>query len=71
MVLSLLGALVGVILGMGAALLIGAFGEVPVVIRPSAILLASGFAASIGILFGFYPAYRASRMDPINALRFE
>ena len=70
-VLSLLGALVGVILGMGAALLIGAFGEVPVVIRPSAILLASGFAATIGILFGFYPAYRASRMDPINALRFE
>ena len=70
-VLSLLGALVGILLGLGAALLIGAIGEVPIVIRPSAILLASGFAATTGILFGFYPAYRASRMDPISALRFE
>jgi putative ABC transport system permease protein len=71
LLLSLLGALVGVILGLGAALLIGAIGEVPVVIQPSAILLAAGFAAATGILFGFYPAYRASHMDPISALRFE
>jgi putative ABC transport system permease protein len=71
LLLSLLGALVGVCLGLGAALLIGAFGEVPVVIQPSAILLAAGFAAATGILFGFYPAYRASHMDPISALRFE
>jgi putative ABC transport system permease protein len=70
-VLSLLGALVGILLGLGAALLIGAIGEVPIVIQPSAILLASGFAATTGILFGFYPAYRASRMNPISALRFE
>jgi putative ABC transport system permease protein len=70
-VLSLLGALVGILLGLGAALLIGAIGEVPIVIQPFAILLASGFAASTGILFGFYPAYRASRMNPIIALRFE
>jgi putative ABC transport system permease protein len=69
--LSLLGALLGVGLGIGAALLIGAIGKVPIVIQPSAILLASGFAAVIGILFGFYPAYRASHMDPISALRFE
>lgn len=71
LLLSLLGALVGVCLGLGAALLIGAVGEVPVVIQPSAILLAAGFAAATGILFGFYPAYRASHMDPISALRFE
>jgi putative ABC transport system permease protein len=71
LLMSLFGALVGVILGLGAAWLIGAFGEVPVVIRPSAILLAAGFAAATGILFGFYPAYRASRLDPIAALRFE
>lgn len=70
-VLSLLGALLGILLGLGAALLIGAIGEVPIVIQPSAILLASGFAATTGILFGFYPAYRASRMNPIIALRFE
>jgi putative ABC transport system permease protein len=71
LLLSLVGALVGVVLGIGAALLIGAVGEVPVVIRPSALLLAAGFAALTGILFGFYPAYRASRMNPITALRFE
>jgi putative ABC transport system permease protein len=45
--------------------------RVAIGIQPSAILLASGFAATTGILFGFYPAYRASRMDPISALRFE
>jgi putative ABC transport system permease protein len=56
---------------MGADLLIGAIGEVTIVIQPSAILLASGFAATTGILFGFYPAYRASLIDPISALRFE
>lgn len=71
LVLSLLGALVGTILGIGVALLIGAMGNVPIVIQTSAILLAAGFAAAIGIIFGFYPAYRASRMDPILALRFE
>ena len=71
LLLSLFGALVGVVLGIGAALLIGAVGQVPVVIRPTALLLAAGFAAATGILFGFYPAYRASRMNPITALRYE
>jgi putative ABC transport system permease protein len=71
LLLSLLGALVGVVLGLVAAFVVGAVGGVPVVIRPSAILLAAGFAAATGILFGFYPAYRASRMNPITALRFE
>ena len=71
LLLSLLGALVGVVLGSAAAMVIGAVGQVPVVIRPSALLLAAGFAGATGILFGFYPAYRASRMSPITALRFE
>ena len=56
---------------MGIAWLIGLIGQVPIVIQPSAILLAAGFAAVTGILFGFYPAYRASHMDPIAALRFD
>ncbi len=71
LLLSLLGAIVGIVLGMGAAVLIGALGDVPVLIRPGAIMLASGFAAAVGIFFGFFPASRASRLDPIAALRFE
>jgi len=69
--LSLLGGIVGIALGMGAAILIGALGGVPVLIRLEAIMLASGFAAAVGIFFGFFPASRASRLDPIRALRFE
>ena len=66
--LSLLGAIVGIALGMGAAVLIGALGDVPIVIRPEAIMLASGFAAVVGIFFGFFPASRASRLDPVEIL---
>jgi putative ABC transport system permease protein len=69
--LSVFGATVGIALGIGAAIVIGAFGDVPVLIRPGAILLASGFAVATGIFFGLYPAVRASRLDPITALRSE
>ena len=43
----------------------------PIVLSPTAILLAFGFSAAIGIFFGFYPARKASRLDPIEALRYE
>jgi ABC-type antimicrobial peptide transport system permease subunit len=41
------------------------------VLSPTAIVLAFGFSAAIGIFFGFYPAQKASRLDPIEALRYE
>lgn len=69
--MSLFGGAIGIALGSATAVIIGALGDVPVLIRPQAILLAFGFAAAVGIGFGFFPAFRASRMDPIAALRFE
>ena len=70
-VLSLLGGLIGIALGLGLA---GAasYGAVDPV-RPSiaVILLAVGFSAAIGMSFGFFPALRGARLDPIEALRHE
>jgi putative ABC transport system permease protein len=43
----------------------------PILISPWAIILACGFAACVGVAFGFYPAHRAARLDPMAALRFE
>src|SRR6185369_6886708 len=70
-VLSLLGGLVGVISGVGMALLITHTLHWPVSISGVAIVGAMLFSTLVGIFFGFYPAKRAARLDPIEALRFE
>jgi putative ABC transport system permease protein len=69
--LSLIGGVIGIALGIGGSNAISALAEWRTVLAPSAILLAFGFAAAIGIFFGFYPARKASRLDPIEALRYE
>src|SRR5262249_33310823 len=69
--LSLLGGVIGIILGIGGSNAISALAEWRTVLAPSAIVVAFGFAAAIGIFFGFYPARKASRLDPIEALRYE
>jgi putative ABC transport system permease protein len=70
-VLSLLGGGIGVALGFGAAEAMTRFLSWPAVVPPNAVAMAFGFAAAIGVFFGFYPAQKAARLDPIDALRYE
>jgi putative ABC transport system permease protein len=69
--LALIGGLIGVALGVGAALQLGAQMGWPTVIRPDIVLIAVIFSAAVGVGFGLYPARKASRLDPIQALRYE
>jgi putative ABC transport system permease protein len=70
-VLSLFGGLIGIGMGYGLAAAAERFLQWPAAIPPSAIGMAFGFAAFVGVFFGFYPAQKAARLDPIDALRFE
>ena len=69
--LSLIGGIIGIALGVGGSSAISYFAEWRTLVDPSAIAMAFGFAAAIGIFFGFYPARKAARLDPIEALRYE
>ena len=69
--LSLLGGLLGVTTGWGAARYMAAKFGWTMVIEPQVVAIAVGFSAAVGVIFGLYPAYKASRLDPIQALRFE
>jgi putative ABC transport system permease protein len=69
--LSVLGGVIGIALGTGAAQLLAALAQWPTLISPDAVLIAFVFSAVVGIFFGYYPARKASRLDPIEALRYE
>ena len=69
--LAVFGGLIGIGLGIGASAIVSAKGGLPVHVSPASIALAFGFSAAIGIFFGFYPARKASLLDPIDALRYE
>jgi putative ABC transport system permease protein len=69
--LAMIGGLIGIVLGFGGSWLVAHIAEWRVELRPDSALLAVGFAAAVGVFFGFYPARKASRLLPIEALRYE
>jgi putative ABC transport system permease protein len=70
-VLSIVGGLVGIAAGVGAAQYMASRFGFPLLVRPDVVVLAVGVSALVGIGFGLYPARKASRLDPIQALRYE
>jgi putative ABC transport system permease protein len=69
--LSIAGGAIGIALGIGASRVLAWKAQWPILLSPGAVFLAFGFSAAIGVFFGFYPAQKASRLDPIEALRYE
>jgi putative ABC transport system permease protein len=69
--ISVAGCLIGVLLGVGAALLVNNMTQTPVVITLGSILLGFAVATVVGVFFGYYPAHKAARLRPIEALRYQ
>jgi putative ABC transport system permease protein len=70
-ILSLIGAVIGLVAGIGTAFLIAAAQDLPVLVRAVSLVAAAGFALAVGVFFGLYPAIKASQLTPVDALRAE
>lgn len=70
-IISIVGCFIGLLLGIGGAVTANIMTNIPVVISGSTVLVSFSVAAGIGIFFGFYPARKAARLDPIEALRYQ
>jgi putative ABC transport system permease protein len=71
LILSLIGGVAGIIIGISGSEILSALAGWSTIVSPLSIVLAFGFSGLVGIFFGFYPAYKASLLDPIEALRYE
>ncbi len=71
LILSLIGGYAGIIIGISGSKIITLFAGWSTVVSPFSVFIAFGFSGLVGIFFGFYPAYKASLLDPIEALRYE
>jgi putative ABC transport system permease protein len=69
--LSLIGGVAGIFVGVSGSKVLSMLAGWPTVVSPLSVFLAFGFSGLVGIFFGFYPAYKASNLNPIDALRFE
>jgi len=69
--LSIVGGLIGVAIGVAASTAVGRFLGWPIVVTPASVVISFGVAAFVGVFFGYYPARKAARLDPIDALRYE
>ncbi len=69
MLISLIGGVIGITLGIGGALLVSKFGSLPIALNGKVVGLAAGFSIATGLFFGYYPASKAAKLDPIEALR--
>ncbi len=69
--LSSLGGVIGIVMGIGSAKLLSAIAGWPTLVSVTSVALAFLFSAAVGVFFGFYPARKASNLDPIDALRYE
>ena len=70
-ILSACGGIIGIIIGVGLVSGIGMAFGIGVVIRPAVVVMAVSFSATVGVFFGLYPASKAAKADPIDALRYE
>lgn len=70
-IVCLIGGLIGVLFGLGIAALISHFANLPPLLSWNSVIIAFAFSSAIGIFFGLYPANKAAKLDPIDALRYE
>jgi putative ABC transport system permease protein len=69
--ISIVGCLIGIVIGVTGAVLVSVLTQAEVIISSASVLIAFSVAASIGVFFGFYPARKAARLNPIEALRYQ